>query len=149
MTRCIAMVLVLGMAARGGLGQDAADIKAEMKKLEGQWVRIAVDIEGVKTEDGPKDADKAIRLIIRGDIYDGDRFKIDPSKSPKHIDVITMEDGNETPMRGIYELKGDVLKLCFTYPFEGNLANLGKRPTTFTTKQGDDHVVEIYKRQAK
>ena len=43
-------------------------------------------------------------------------------------------------MPGIYELKGDTLKVCFAKPGQN-------RPTEFTTKQGTGFLYCLYKRQ--
>src|SRR5258707_15458426 len=107
--------MTLGYFTAGNTQAD--DVKDEMKKLEGTWVRIAVDVDGQKSEDS-KDPTKAIALNIKGDKYHDESFKIDPTKSPKHINVMTVDDkGKPFTLPGIYELKGDVLKVCFPYPF--------------------------------
>jgi uncharacterized protein (TIGR03067 family) len=127
-------------------GQGDA-VKSEMEKLQGKWVRIYVDVDGKKSEDGKKEANKAVTLTIKGDKYDGDSFKIDPTKTPKHIDVSSVDaKGKATNLPGIYELKGDVLKLCFPFPFGGRIDKLGKRPTEFGSKKGGDEVLEVYRR---
>jgi hypothetical protein len=43
-------------------------------------------------------------------------------------------------------LDGDTLKVCEPFPFEGNVANIGKRPKEFVTKPGLDVVLVIFKR---
>lgn len=47
------------------------------------------------------------------------KYTLDPSKSPKHIDLMV---DNRT-MQGIYELKDDTLRLCFS--------RNGPRPSSF------------------
>src|SRR5258707_8561114 len=57
-------------------------------------------------------------------------FEIDPGKEPKQIDI-TLHLKKDAPTRlGIYEIKGDTLKVCY---FAGNM---GKRPDEFSTKDG-------------
>jgi uncharacterized protein (TIGR03067 family) len=123
----------------GVLAQDPA-VTAEMKKLQGTWVRVYVVVDGKKSEDGKKAPDEEVVLTIKGDSYDGDTFTLDPTKTPKHINVAD-EKGKTVP--GIYELKDGELKLCFPFPFEGKLD--GKRPADFTVKAGSNNVVEVYK----
>ncbi len=141
------LLMMLGCFAAGNTQEDAT--KDEVKKLQGTWVRIAVDVDGQKSEDS-KDPKEAITLIIKGDKYHDELFKIDPTKSPKHLDVMTVDDkGKPFTLPGIYELKGDVLKVCFPYPFEGKFDQMHKRPTEFGSKKGGNEVLEVYQRQKK
>ena len=73
----------------------------------------------------------------KGDPFKG-MFKVDDTAKPKTIDMIP--DGGRykgQTLRGIYEVDGDMLKLCFATSPE--LA----RPTEFTSKQG--YVLAIHK----
>jgi uncharacterized protein (TIGR03067 family) len=57
-------------------------------------------------------------------------FKIDPGKEPKQIDItLHLKNGDRTVL-GIYEIKGQMLKVCY-FP-----SNTGKRPAEFSTKDG-------------
>jgi len=60
-------------------------------------------------------------------------FKIDTSFKPAHIDFL-----NSRHQMGIYELKGDTLKLCSGMD--------GDRPTTFRTEKYTDHIYILLKR---
>jgi RNA polymerase sigma-70 factor (ECF subfamily) len=117
----IALFMFTGTAARGA--DPAAD---EVKKLQGEWQAIEVEINGKKgTKD---DADvKALRLVIKDDamtlpspVGDGKErkktFKLDPSKSPKEIDITSL-DGQEKDQTAacIYKLDGDRLTICMPY----------------------------------
>jgi uncharacterized protein (TIGR03067 family) len=64
-------------------------------------------------------------------------FTIDPSKSPKWIDVTRTEDKVACP--GIYELKDGTLKVFLGTPG-------GKRPTEFKTKEGTQQVIHTHER---
>src|SRR5439155_23638463 len=57
-------------------------------------------------------------------------FKIDPGKEPKQIDITLHLKKSDPTRLGIYEIKGDTLKVCY---FAGNM---GKRPAEFATKEG-------------
>jgi uncharacterized protein (TIGR03067 family) len=82
----------------------------------------------------PEEAVKAKDFVI---VFAGDKvtcpvngameeleYKLDPTAKPKRIDVI-VEDGKIA--RGIYQLEGDTLKLCFDKDAGG------ERPTKFAT----------------
>jgi len=56
--------------------------------------------------------------------------KLDPTKKPSHVDAVVIDGGVKgVTMLGIYEIKGDTLKVCFDP--EGK-----ERPTSFTAKAG-------------
>jgi uncharacterized protein (TIGR03067 family) len=65
-------------------------------------------------------------------------FKVDPKKSPKQLDVTTK---NKT-LHGIYDVKGDELKLCFE-----NGGNPENRPKKFATNKEEELVLIVFKRQ--
>src|SRR4029450_1095510 len=103
----MAMVLAIGFLVAVTADAQEGAVKEEMKKLQGTWIRIYVDVEGKKSEDGKKEPGKAITLTIKGDKYDGETFKLDPTKKPKQINVSSVDDkGKAITLPGIYELKG-------------------------------------------
>lgn len=120
-------VALIAMLALAGTVAHAANPAAdEVKKLQGEWQAIEVEINGKKgTKD---DADvKSLRLVIKGDamtlpspVGDGKErkktFKLDPSKSPKEIDITSL-DGQEKDQTAacIYKLDGDRLTICMPY----------------------------------
>ena len=56
-----------------------------------------------------------------------------PTKGPKEIDITKQPKKGGSPpriLRGIYEIKGDTLKVCY-FPIDN-----GKRPTEFVSKEG-------------
>ena len=55
-------------------------------------------------------------------------YKLDPTKTPKHVDFIIKKDGNPLVNKGIYSLRGSILKVYF-----GKQPN--HRPTEFSTKK--------------
>lgn len=71
------------------------------------------------------------------------KFTVDPSKSPKTIDVtITEGDNKDKTMKGIYEIDGDNYKVCYA-PF-------GKdRPKEFSSKGEEGLVLSVWKRDKK
>src|SRR5262249_46639213 len=118
--------------------QDAA-AKQDVKKLQGTWKVVASEVEGRKVEAAATTAS----VVIRGAKYtvkypeSGGKkasemtFTLDPSKKPRAIDFTSTSGPEKGKLsRGIYELAGDTLKICF------NPDKDGKRPTEFTTKAG-------------
>jgi uncharacterized protein (TIGR03067 family) len=147
-----ALFCAVGFAAAigpGALADDKANLEQEVKKFQGTWT-----IESSETGGHALSADslKDLVLTFEGDkhtVKNGDEViqvgtqKLDPSKSPKNIDV-TLTDGPSKGalMLGIYEFDGDTLKVCFD--------PLGKkRPTEFKSSPGSENFVNVHKRVMK
>ena len=92
-------------------------------------------------------------LTYQGDKYTvkvGDQVvqtgtqKLDPAKSPKTFDDEPVVAGatQKTIVVGIYEISGDMLKVCFDP--EGK-----QRPTEFKTAAGSQTTLGVYKRVRK
>jgi uncharacterized protein (TIGR03067 family) len=65
-------------------------------------------------------------------------YKLDPTKSPKEIDVVRKIRGENATFKGIYALDGDKLKL--------SLAGTGNnRPKAFKMGEGIEFAVEMRK----
>ncbi|MBI3408231.1 MAG: TIGR03067 domain-containing protein [Planctomycetes bacterium] len=120
-----------------------------MKKFQGTWTIESSVSGGMEV---PADALKGLIVIFEDDkhtVKAGDKViqvgtqKIDPSKSPKAIDVTMTEGPNKgAVMLGIYEFDGDTLKACFDA--EGK-----KRPTEFKSASGSTNFVNVHKRVKK
>jgi uncharacterized protein (TIGR03067 family) len=131
------------LAATSALaGQEA---KKENEQLQGNWSFVHAEHDGHKSS---PDKLKALKLTIGADklTLRGDKgmeyvYKTDPSKKPKTIDV-TPSDGPDKGMvlQGIYELKGDELKLCLSKPGRD-------RPTEFVSKENTGLVLIVLKRE--
>jgi uncharacterized protein (TIGR03067 family) len=149
---------VLGMAAAAGLvictlaltagagGPADEATKKEYDRFEGTWTFVSVEMNGQKV---PVDALKDTKLVLKGNTFamaEGKQisrgtYKVDLSKKPKHIDA-TFNDGPEKgkTLMGIYELKGDIYKVCISIT--------GKdRPKDFVSTPDSGHVLEVLKRQ--
>jgi uncharacterized protein (TIGR03067 family) len=148
----VALLCTVGFAASGGariLADDKADLEKEVKKLQGTWTFESSEAGGKEV---PADGLKGLVLIFEGDkhtVKNGDKViqvgtqKLDPSKSPKTIDVTMTEGPNKgAVMLGIYEISGDTLKVCFDA--EGK-----KRPTEFKSAPGSQTFVNVHKRAKK
>ena len=144
-----ALICTVGFAASGTLAGGKAGIEKELKKFQGTWT-IESSVTGGKKI--PADQLKGFIVIFEGDKHTlklGDKvfqvgtLKIDPSKSPKTVDV-TMTEGPEkgAVMLGIYEFDGDTVRVCFDPQ--------GKtRPTEFKSPPGSANFVNVHKRIKK
>jgi uncharacterized protein (TIGR03067 family) len=112
------------------------DAKADRDKLQGAW----------RLTSGPGGATEA-RLVIEGDKYSfkaGEQeergtLKLDPSKTPKTIDLqITEGQDKGKSQVGIYELQGDTFKLSVAPAGET------ERPTSLDAK--DNSLIFVFKR---
>jgi uncharacterized protein (TIGR03067 family) len=148
----LALFCAVGVVASGGpitLADDKVNLEKEVKKFQGTWTFESSEAGGEKLL---ADGLKGLVLIFEGDkhtVKKGDEViqvgtqKLDPSKSPKTIDV-TMTEGPQkgAVMLGIYEINGDTLKVCFDA--EGK-----KRPTEFKSAPGSQTFVNVHKRTKK
>jgi uncharacterized protein (TIGR03067 family) len=138
--------MVVGML----LGADAPkdDVKKDKAKLEGTWKAVAAEAGGKAHDDATEH-----RLIFSGDEFSvkkGEetmiqgRFKIDPSKKPKEIDMeltnSKRENLNGKTALGIYELDGDTLRWCWNKPG-------GERPKKFSSEAANVHLLATLKRE--
>jgi uncharacterized protein (TIGR03067 family) len=147
----VTLFCTLGLAASGGTGawaDDKADVEKELQMFKGTWTFESVETGG---KEAPAAEFKGISVTFEGDKYSvkkGDELiqaatlKLDPSKSPKTLDVTVAEGPNKgAVMPGIYEISGDTLKVCFDP--EGK-----KRPTQFKGACGSQTFV-VHKRVKK
>src|SRR5262245_51814110 len=151
-TSLVTLFSAVGFAAlgwSGALADDKADLEKEVKKFQGAWTIESSETGGKAIPAGDL---KGLIVIFEGDKHTvkmGDKViqvgtqKIDPSKSPKAIDVTMTEGPNKgAVMLGIYEIDGDTLKACFDP--EGK-----KRPTEFKSNSGSQNFVNVHKRVKK
>ena len=138
--RATLAVFGLLLAAGPGRGDEAA----EKKKLEGVWRCVAVQ-RNAKEFPSPKGAEDELVVgadgllfkvkVIKAEVKAG--YALDPSQSPRHIDVKLKADGKDDVVRkGIYELDGETLRLGLGAPG-------GDRPKSFDEK---GVIVEVYRR---
>jgi len=148
----VALFCAVGFAASSGSGalaDDKADLEKEVKKFQGAWT-IESSVTGGK--ELPAGELKEFILTFEGDkhtlkkgddVFQVGTQKIDPSKSPKTIDVTMTEGVNKgAVMLGIYEIDGDTLKVCFDP--QGK-----KRSTEFKSTPGSGDFVNVHKRVKK
>jgi uncharacterized protein (TIGR03067 family) len=89
----------------------------EQERLEGSWTFI-------KSSGGPnpkKEGGAGMRVLFKENtiafVADKKRdvrgtYTVDPSKNPKTMDITLDNDGAKVITQAIYELDGDMLKLC-------------------------------------
>jgi len=139
---CLAAVLSVGAG-------DATDAEKELAKFDGTWNVAEITYNG-------KDHNKlkfnfvfkADEVVVEGDDnvkleYARLKIKIDPTAMPRIFDL-TVGAGVQkgADMEGIYEFKGDELKICVKV--------FGKdRPTEFTSPDGASIVLMVLKRADK
>jgi uncharacterized protein (TIGR03067 family) len=134
------LILAAGALIAANVAQDDT-AERDVKQLQGTWKTVAMEVEGQKVVVTGTTA----TVVIRGDTYTVEypaspsgeakvsqmTFKLDAGKTPRAIDfTATVGPDAGKPSRGIYELAGDTLKLCFN-PEKG-----GERPTEFATRAG-------------
>jgi uncharacterized protein (TIGR03067 family) len=148
----VTLLCILGLTAfvtTGTRAGDKADVEKELKKFQGTWTFESVQAGG--KEDAAAEF-KGFMVTFTGDRYTvkkGDEViqvgvqKLDPSKSPKAVDVMVTEGLNKgAVMLGIYEIGSDTLKVCFDS--EGK-----KRPAEFKSAAGSQTFVNVHKRVMK
>jgi uncharacterized protein (TIGR03067 family) len=112
----------------------------DSKDMQGTWVVVSSERDGV-TGDNPDD-----KLVVKGDKImimrsstnreDPVTFKLDAAQKPKHLNLTT--PGRQS-IKGIYELQGDNLKICFGKPGS-------ERPADFKTKENSGFMCVTLKR---
>jgi uncharacterized protein (TIGR03067 family) len=144
---CIIAFAAFG--ATGTLADDKGELEKEVRIFQGTWTFESSETGGKAI---PADELKGIVVTFEGDkhtVKKGDEViqvgtqKLDPSKSPKTIDVTMTEGPNKgAVMLGIYEIDGDTLRVCFDPQ--------GKtRPTEFKSTLGSENFVNVHKRIKK
>jgi uncharacterized protein (TIGR03067 family) len=134
-------------------GGDA--VKKEQQLLQGEWKLIKLTEKGREAEDAPKHVNKVTfagsKLTISMTNPDGKSdvksatLTLMPQKSPKAIDIVPdegPEKGQVSP--GIYELKGDKLRICAV---DGRKSK--DRPTEFSSTEANGTVILEFERVKK
>jgi uncharacterized protein (TIGR03067 family) len=134
----IALVLALPAVADEATG--------DLKKMVGTWEATTYVVDGKKWDE--KDL-KTVKLFVKGvgenELVQGDKklhatYTLDEAASPKTIDVTRTRGADKGKKRlGIYELKGDTLRLCV-----GPVG--GARPKEFASEAGSGVWMEEWKR---
>ena len=138
--KCLIAILVAGFFVSAGFAADDQS-KADMKKFEGTWEVVSIEMGGKKIAAGKGAPDKAV-------IKDGNatffaagkalrtfqdlKLKLDPKRKPKAVDLV--RGGKET-LPCIYEVTAKTLKLAM--PMVRKKRNPGEklpRPKSFDSQ---------------
>ncbi|MBI3408399.1 MAG: sigma-70 family RNA polymerase sigma factor [Planctomycetes bacterium] len=146
-------VAQLAKGAKKATGAD--EIKKELEKFVGDWKIVEMEFSGqkvpAKVAEQLKESFTTEKLTMVGGLAQGggefvvtDRteeisFKIDPTKRPRAIDLLL---ANDKKLLGIYEFKGDALRMCIDYAAT-------ERPTEFTSKGKEGVSYTVLKREKK
>jgi uncharacterized protein (TIGR03067 family) len=126
------------------------DAQKDLKKLQGTWTIVAVEVNGEKMSDEDS-KNVGTKMTLKGDKYSiegGERnhtgtFKVHPDKKPKAMDC--MPDAGDLKgktIQAIYEIKGDKVKICYDISCK-------TRPEEFATKDKEGYVLIEYQRAKK
>lgn len=145
------LILMFSIISFSSIGLASADdqavISAELAKLAGTYTFIGGEKNGEPAPPQAIEQLKKIQVVIKGTSLkfvtagkpDRDNeMKIDPTKSPKQIDLAgTTNDGTKkVTVLGIYTIEGKKLKIC--------IDESGKaRPTEFATKGKGPGVITL------
>jgi uncharacterized protein (TIGR03067 family) len=152
----IVVTVVIALLSTSGCSSPSADSPPDTETVErdshpdykdimGTWQIVSSEWDGSPYEEaiGNRFTFREIKL----DAWIKDMggylvvdYEIDPTQAPKHFDVTVGFEPNRTHLRGIYELDGDTLRLCF---------HEGERPAEFKTVQGNFGRYHVFERAAE
>jgi uncharacterized protein (TIGR03067 family) len=109
----------------------------DAKAIVAKWVAVSTEYEGHRWLSTERRVTPRVEVredsltINNGQLAYPMRYTLDARKSPAHIDLV-YTDGSDKgkSVKGLYELKGDSLKLCVAQPGE-------ERPKALATKPGE------------
>jgi uncharacterized protein (TIGR03067 family) len=142
-----ALLLAIGLGLAVATVCRSADAAKDLEKLQGTWVAEEIFHNG-------KDYSKyRFRLVVKGEQmtlegndevkkdYAKIAFKLDPATTPPCLDLkVSVGDQEGAKMEGIYELKGDTLKLCVNVFGQD-------RPNQFKSEEGSSVALVVLKRE--
>ena len=124
---------------------DDDKVKKARAEMNGTWLPSEAELDGEKL---PETLLKSIKLVLKDEKYtatvdeqvDEGTVTLDLESDPKGMEIKgTNGPNNGKTIPAIYELKDDVLKVC--YNLEGK-----KRPTKFKTTAGSKLYLVTYKK---
>jgi uncharacterized protein (TIGR03067 family) len=144
----IVTAVCLGMLWTAGAQEEKGKPK-DLDQLKGTWTAVSLESGGKKQpEEQLKELNMQLVFAgdkyaerIRGEVNEEGTIKIDTSKKPATIDLnIRTGDDKGKLQLGIFEVKGDTLRLCLAVP-DGK-----ERPTTFASPEGKTDANVVFKR---
>jgi uncharacterized protein (TIGR03067 family) len=136
--KCLWVVAIASFAVCGAVqGEDGQETgKDVLKKIQGTWKFVSQEMDGNAL---PKEEVAKHTITFAGDkwtvrsegkVVQAGTHKFDPTKKPAQVDAaVTEGEDKGSTMLGIYELKGDTLKVCFDPKGK-------ERPKEFSSKDG-------------
>src|SRR5437868_1616413 len=113
--RFTAVILIFASAALAA--QDTDEAKKELKLFQGKWqATFAMSFDGKEQTEAEimfttLEVDEDKFTMKTGSLTVSGTFAIDPTQKVKTIDVF-FGNNKDNPVRGIYEIKGDMRKSC-------------------------------------
>ena len=150
-------IIVVAAAASACLGMARPQAgKTDQEALQGVWRVVSGEMGGKPLPDEEIKKWEA-QLTIKGNMLtwkttmeeDTGTFAIDSAKKPKHLDITAKMLNDGKVVKGIYELKGDELKICMPLaPEKGQKAVFeNKRPEGFETKGKPEMMLKLKRAQ--
>jgi RNA polymerase sigma factor (sigma-70 family) len=149
----LALALVLGGASAlaystlANQGEKNEKTKPDKETIQGNWEVVSLERDGGSRREEEQlksavwgfDKGKLAWNLEGGDKIEAD-YKLDPTKSPKTIDLIIGGDPKRH-LEGIYQLKGDELSICIPVGVDR------PRPTELTGEKGSKCCLVVLKRK--
>lgn len=135
---CLLAGLALAFAPAPLPRRDRTGGGDDLARLQGDWTRVSFNGQPVSGN----------LIVVKGDVWransasDAWVMKLDPTKRPRHIDLVRVNSKNEF-FRGVYTLEGDT----FTYSVGANVSE-DQRPRDFATTRPNAWVA-VHKRVVK
>jgi uncharacterized protein (TIGR03067 family) len=118
----------------------------ELSRLAGEWSMIGGEHDGHPIPDAFVKTGRRLAhgsettVSFGGQVYLKATYMVDPSAEPATIDYAILEGPSAGMIqRGIYELTGDTLRVCFSTPGR-------ERPSQLATKAGEGRTLAVWKR---
>jgi uncharacterized protein (TIGR03067 family) len=121
-------------------------LKAEVQRLEGTWTVVAMHAKGKKA---PANGIPFRKVVFAADKKAAEKegkgcavfsYRLDLEKTPKALDAAEQGDRpKKITLYGVYQLKGDTLRLCLSDSMKG-------RPTDFRTAPESNAILLELKR---
>jgi uncharacterized protein (TIGR03067 family) len=115
-------------------------------ELDGEWTMVSGTLDGRPVDRRMLATGRRVTLgdestvLFGASVFMRMTFRLDPTASPKAIDyVITAGSSKGKAQRGIYDLVGDVLRLCVAPPG-------AERPAEFTSARGDGRLLTEWRK---
>jgi uncharacterized protein (TIGR03067 family) len=125
----------------------ADEPKADLGKIQGAWMVVSGESDGKKEPDRLSAAsqfvfdDDQLSIKILGASFAKATLTLDSKKKPRELNAKNTEGPTKgVTLKGIYELDGDDLKIC--WGIKG-----GPRPTAFSTSAGSGRRLFVLKRE--